>query len=382
MGLSVLKSVAVFALIELSAAKHLATVTPCPDCRPSIAPKPIVVTAQYQTVSTCEPSTTTVVYPYTKSHTTDTSSRIETIASCSPYAWVSTTIPVYHNWTKTASVVTTTNQPVTFNSLHYTETFSTTITLLAPKYKGNGTYGRNVTHPSTTVKYSHTTIDVKDYCDYNSIGPIAIPGYKGSGLCTDCGPDANSALTQRFTVVSCSNMHCTTFDETWIETPKTYSSEGQVHTTKTTKTYCPTATPETAMPGYTHAASTGLSPSASPQPTPKGPSASAYPTSSSVTLPSQYSSTYGTVTAPPSYYRSAGSTATDDYGTGSPEPTATEYDGGGTPDPSGDGGYEDPTPTPYQYQSGPSSYKVFKRQGLEKPRGRVMKRSGLLFWGS
>ncbi|USW54829.1 hypothetical protein Slin15195_G081480 [Septoria linicola] len=388
-------------LIDPALAKTLATVTPCPECGSSIAPAPITITAQYQTVSTCKPSTTTVVFPYTKRYTTGTTSKIETTPSCSPYAWVSTTIPVYDNSTKTSTVVTSTAQPVTFNSVHYTEAHTTTITLPAPYYGSNGTH-QNATHPKTTTEVSYTTIDVKKYCKYNSLGPIAIPYYEGSGLCTDCGPDSKSALTQRLTVISCSNKHCTTFNETWVSSPKTYSASGKPHTMTTTNTYCPTATPETAMPGYTHPAgsptsygqpqqthSDGTPPNYGqpPQTYTGHPSGSYPPTTTAPTHAPGYppSPTYTNgepETEPTDGYGDGHPEPTDGYGDGQPEPT--DGYGGGEPDPtvdpSGGMGYDRPTPT--EYQPGPTHYKVFKRQGLEQPRGRVMRRGGMLFWGS
>lgn len=357
-------------LFEISLAKNLGTVTPCPHCGPSIAPKPITITAQYETVSTCEPSKTTIFHTHTKRHKTSTTSKVKTVPSCSSYAWVSTKIPVYKNHKKTSSLVTTTNQPVTFSSLHYTETHTTTLTLPWHHGKGNGTH-HNGTHHSktTTTKKSYTTIDVKDYCDYNSIGPIAIHGYKGSGLCKDCGPDERGALTQRLTVVSCSNKHCTTFNETWIALPTTYSSSGTTSTTMTTNTYCPTATPVTAMPGYTSSAPTGAS-------TP-GPTTSSHPvqTTSSTT-------TSATPTGYPTHPTTTTTICTTDTETDTEtesEPTPTEtYGSGGEANPSDYMDNDPPAPSPYHPAS---SYKLFKRQGLEQPRGRVMKRSGLLFWG-
>ncbi|KAM3414601.1 Ca2+-modulated nonselective cation channel polycystin [Cercospora zeina] len=410
---STLRALALFAvwqsLVQPSWATSLATVTPCPECGSSIAPKPITITAQYQTVSTCTPSTTTVFSSYTTQYTvgtpsrteksTVTTSKIETVPSCSAYAWVSTTIPVYQNDTKTSSIITTTNQPVTFRSWHYTDSHTTTIELPQyPQYAGNGAQHQNGTHRNGTVqngmiqngthirsttKVSYTTIDVKKYCRYDSLGPIAIPNYKGSGLCTDCG-DASSALTQRLTVVSCSDKHCTTFNETWIASRTTYSASGRPHTATATNTYCPTATPETAMPGYTRPAPTG-SPSSTPpsgggeHPTGSYPSEGGeHPTGtyshSPTTTPC---STTPSPSHPPAYSSPPTYSNTEDE----PEPT----DGyGGEPDPpadpSGDMGYEEPAPT--AYHPGPSHYKVFKRRGLERPRGTVMKRGGTLFWGT
>ncbi|KAF7196241.1 hypothetical protein HII31_02308 [Pseudocercospora fuligena] len=359
------RCIAIFAilqsLLEVAAASGLATVTPCPDCDPSIAPRPISVTAQYQTVSSCVPSTTTVTFPKTKHHTTTLESAVKTIPTCSSYAWVSTSIPWYNNGTASSTLVTTTNQPVTFNSVHYTETHTTTITL--PSY-GHG----NHTNHTSTVKVSETTIDIKDFCDYKSIGPIAIPGYEGSGLCTDCGPDSKSALTQRFTVVSCANERCTTFNETRIASPTTYTRNGQPHVTTTTHTYCPTA----AAPRSSAAAPTAVASTTASATIPVGyaskSTAKSTATPSTGSEPDEYEPTSA---ADPSEYEPT-TTANETE----PEPT---YGGGeGSADPSADVEHDEPAPTPYQPPA--RSYKVFKRQGLEKPRGRLVKRAGLLYF--
>lgn len=350
---------------EISLAKNLATVTICPHCGPSIAPQPVTITAQYQTVSTCEPSKTTIFHTYTKRHEKSTTSKVKMTPSCSSYAWVSTMIPVYKNHKRTSSVVTQTNQPVTFSILHYTETHTTTLTLPLHHYKGDDTY-QNGTHHSraTTTKRSYTTIDVKNYCDYNSIGPIAVHGHKGSGLCIKCGPDDRRAWTQRLTVVSCSNKHCATFDETWTASSTTYSTSGTTSITMTTNTYFPTAMPVIAVPGYTSSAPTGPSTSA---PTP-----SSYPGQSpsthtlSLSYPSQ---------TPASTYSTESDTDTEPE----PSPTETYGSGGDEPNPSDYMGNDPPAPSPYHPGT---SYKLYERKGLEQPRGRVMKRSGLLFWGT
>ncbi|KXT11683.1 hypothetical protein AC579_6484 [Pseudocercospora musae] len=363
------RCVAIFAILQsllgVDAASILATVTPCPDCGPSIAPRPISVIAQYQTVSSCVPSTTTVTFPKTKHHTTTLESAVKTIPSCSAYAWVSTSIPWYNNGSASSTLVTTTNQPVTFHSVHYTETHTITTTL--PSH-GRGNHANH----TSTVKVSETTIDIKDFCDYESIGPIGIPGYGGSGLCTDCGPDSKSALTQRFTVVSCANEQCTTFNETRIALPTTYTRNGQAHVTTTTHTYCPTATPASAIARSTAAAPTAVASTTSSAIDPVGyaSKSTAKPTAkpSTGTGPDEYEPT---PSSEPSQYEPTTTADESD-----PEPT---YGGGdGSADPSADMEYDEPAATPYQPPA--RSYKVFKRQGLEKPKGRVVKRAGLLYF--
>ena len=446
-----------FTLLAGARAADLATVTPCPDCPSAIAPSPITVHSQYQTVSACKPSTTTVFTTSSALNQTRIGSAISTVPSCTPSVFVSTTIPAYSNGVQTSTLVTETEQPVTFNYLHTVKTRAV-VARAETTCTTTSTTTSTVTTTTTTLTLS-TTIAVKSYCDYASIGPLAIPGYEGSGLCTDCGPDANGVLTQKFTVVSCENKKCTTFNETWLASPKTHLVDGKNYVATTTDVYCPTATPETQMPGYTAPAPAAY-PTAQAAPSPAGqghqaaaaptpyagkpagtpesyghpasyaapPSPAAYPSQEgghpagygAAAGPVAYSSqagghpaSYGAAPSPAPYASQNGGhpasypagTTLKTYATptryahptttctdSEVEPTAepTSYNGGNgndggddgsadpSSDPSGALGYDPPQPTTY---GRPSSYKVFKRQGMEMPRGSVMRRSGLLFWG-
>ncbi|GIZ49358.1 hypothetical protein CKM354_001238800 [Cercospora kikuchii] len=381
-------------VVQPGQADNLATITPCPHCSTSIAPKPVTITAQYHMVSTCEPSATTIFHYFAKRHKTGTTSTIKTVPSCSTYAWVSTTIPVYVNEMKTSAVITTTNQPVIFSELHYTEARTTTTTTLQRHlsrigigFNGtnlNSTY-HNQLRPITSIKVTLSTINIKKFCGYDSIGPLAISGYGGSGLCMECGPDVNNALTQRLTVISCSNRHCTTFNETWISSPTTYTASGKTHTVTTTKAYCPSAIHETARPGNTHLLSAPSSthsltdiPTAEPS---KFSQRTASHSNFSTTASTSFAtSTRSLINSSPT--RCITTTTSDD------EPEPTEGYGGGEADPSADPSgdpsgnveSEHPAPTAYHHHR-THSYKIFERHGLEQPRGHVMKRGGLLFWG-
>merc|ERR1712169_88100 len=80
-------------LITTTAADVLATFTPCPECPQSIMPAPITITAQYQPVSTCTPTTTCSAVEMSSASTTYTTSQCQVQPSCTTYDWVSTTIP-------------------------------------------------------------------------------------------------------------------------------------------------------------------------------------------------------------------------------------------------------------------------------------------------
>ncbi|EGP86074.1 Ca2+-modulated nonselective cation channel polycystin [Zymoseptoria tritici IPO323] len=357
-------------LFASTAATNLGTVTPCPSCPAKIAPRKITVTHQYQTVSTCKPSTTTI----THHHMT----KIKQTPSCSSYAWVSTSIPTYSNSKVAKTLITSTQQPVTFRHEHYTQTklykeirLVTEVTTVTGRPQAK-------TVRRTSTKTAYTTVDVQRACKYKSLGPIAVPNYRGSGLCTDCGPDKNGALTQRMAVVSCANEHCTTFQETWIAYPQTYTHKGKTQTSTITHTYCPTATTISPQPASTHAAMPTATPSGPGAPPyqssslsaggPTNPNAPAYPSTTEITPSVPQPTTTPCTTTKAQATTSSGTeeTSTDSY---DPEPSD---------DPSGDLYFDHPASTAYHAPA--QSYKMFKREGLEKPRGKLAKRGGLLFW--
>src|SRR4051812_28783217 len=103
-----LSSFAINALVAItglstvvSATKPLATIEPCPSCPKSIKPSPIVVTAQYQPVSTCVPKKAS------KAGDSYETSYFKT-ASCSTYDFVSTHVPCLGGATTT--LITKTDQ--------------------------------------------------------------------------------------------------------------------------------------------------------------------------------------------------------------------------------------------------------------------------------
>ncbi|KAI1619271.1 hypothetical protein EDD37DRAFT_217431 [Exophiala viscosa] len=72
-----------------------------------------------------------------------------------------------------------------------------------------------------------------------NIGPLAMPGYGGSRLCVDCGPDESGSRSQTFNVTECwmtplRNISCSEYMEIWISRPgpfKTSSLTAVVSTT-------------------------------------------------------------------------------------------------------------------------------------------------------
>merc|ERR1711969_162650 len=97
-------------LITTAAADVLATFTPCPECPQSVMPAPITITAQYQPVSTCTPTTTCSAVEMSSASITYTTSQCQVQPSCTTYDWVSTTIPYLGGASST--VITGTDQVV------------------------------------------------------------------------------------------------------------------------------------------------------------------------------------------------------------------------------------------------------------------------------
>ncbi|TKA81781.1 hypothetical protein B0A49_00653 [Cryomyces minteri] len=70
---------------------------------------------------------------------------------------------------------------------------------------------RNVTTPVLDV------VETNDIVRFSDIGPFAIPGYAGSGLCRSCDTDGNGTQSQRVKVEQCRNGACVHFTEDRIQ---------------------------------------------------------------------------------------------------------------------------------------------------------------------
>ncbi|KAL2357379.1 hypothetical protein BJ546DRAFT_835955, partial [Cryomyces antarcticus] len=181
----------------------LGVVTPCPSAPSSIRPRPITITEQYQPVSTCIPTSRcrngncTTDYPF------------------STYDWISTVIPCF-NSNRNASgscTITRTDQPVTVSHMRATLTSYVTTSTAVVSARDNlprQPYGgfikerdtqpyRNVTTPVLDI------VETNDIVRFSDIGPLAIPGYAGSGLCRSCDTDGKGAQSQHVKVEQCRN---------------------------------------------------------------------------------------------------------------------------------------------------------------------------------
>lgn len=201
----------------------LATIYPCPSCPTEIAPSAITVTAQYQTVSTCTPVSTAPSYSvYGAVYKPE--------ASCSAYPWVSTVIPCAGG---SSTTVTKTEQVI---KIGYTTTVETSAYPCATRVpSGQGYAYSNSTCPGP----KYTTVELDISCPYKEIGPHALPGYPGSGLCTACDEKDDKGKYQVVTVTKCVDKSCSTYPETWVyakPTTPTSVTSAYYHSS----TYCPT----------------------------------------------------------------------------------------------------------------------------------------------
>ncbi|KAK5168499.1 hypothetical protein LTR04_006626 [Oleoguttula sp. CCFEE 6159] len=70
---------------------------------------------------------------------------------------------------------------------------------------------RNVTTPVLDI------VETNDIVRFSDIGPLAIPGYAGSGLCRSCDTDGKGAQSQHVKVEQCRNGACVHFTEDRIQ---------------------------------------------------------------------------------------------------------------------------------------------------------------------
>jgi hypothetical protein len=197
-----------FAFHALAAGNALATIAPCPIATITAAPPPITVTAQHQDVSTCRVVTKCAHGSCSRDLVWDT------------WTFVSTTIPF--NWNGTAmqsTVVTDIRQPVTVSNWYTTIPILPTVTSNATGiFRGNATGIRPTGYQTPAPSY--TTIARNWVVPYNQLGPLAIPGYGGSGLCGKCNMNEAGAREQAVTVTECGSdgvdPRCVKYVEHWV----------------------------------------------------------------------------------------------------------------------------------------------------------------------
>jgi hypothetical protein len=179
-------------------------VSPCPECPEGYGPPDVTVTKPYQMVPTCSPMPNKAVV-------------------CSDYAYVST---VLTDAKGDSCTVTKTNQPVTLchtktkitktygassSSSSCSSTSSSSSASSASSHSMGMTYGAPA-YPTPSVYYE----EYEKSCEapYDHLGPIALPGYEGSGLCGAECEGKHGAKYQPMKVTECRDGVCTTYDYT------------------------------------------------------------------------------------------------------------------------------------------------------------------------
>lgn len=181
--------------------KPLDTISPCTAAPSSLAPAPITVTAQYQPVSTCTASSTTCI-----------KRRCRTEFQYSTFDYVSTVIPCPYG-SESLSTITATGQTVVVSRSTSTSTkVHVTSTVLTQR-------GKPTISTQTTTSY--TTLIKEWNAIYKDLGPLAIPGYSGSGLCQEKCHGSHGERLQVLEAIECKNGQkqptvCSKWPETWI----------------------------------------------------------------------------------------------------------------------------------------------------------------------
>ncbi|OQV04509.1 hypothetical protein CLAIMM_09376 [Cladophialophora immunda] len=140
------------------------------------------------------------------------------------FAYVSTVIPAAWDGTSVhATKVTSTAQTVTVSR------FRSTITKFATPTQA---VVRNGTTSHASPKPVYLTVAKDFMVAYNQIGPLAIPGYGGSGLCKECNLQQDGSRSQVVNVIECRSgpvgTKCMGYTETWISKPAAASSSKTV----------------------------------------------------------------------------------------------------------------------------------------------------------
>lgn len=180
-------------------ATNLATITPCAVCPPNLGPTPITVSEQYQTVSTCS-DVKSICFR----------NRCKLDVKCSEYPFVSTIISYLSDGTSpTSTIITSIDQTVTASVK--VETFTSRLPI-----GREGNFG----FKKSRGKPVYRTLSREHCVNYVDLGPLALPGYSGSGLCKKCFPNSRT-IYQDFQVTEClsgwglASPECITFDERW-----------------------------------------------------------------------------------------------------------------------------------------------------------------------
>lgn len=198
--------------LSRAVAEVLTILTPCAAASKSV--QPITVTAQHQLVSTCSPSTGCIRGKCTAGYKMQT------------FAWVSTVIPcAWDGTTSSSCTVTKTDQAVT---VRRTSALSTSSFMPQRSSAAH----MNVDNRFLPLVPSQAAGKVWEAewkwwaARYDRLGPFAMPGYEGSGLCSSaCAKQQDDTFHQKLNVTVCmkrdfnSSPVCGRYSETWIALP-------------------------------------------------------------------------------------------------------------------------------------------------------------------
>lgn len=187
----------------------IATVIPCPSPSQWKTPAPITITTQYQPVSTCLAGSEVCI-----------KNKCWTHYSYSTYDFVSTIIPCPLALPSSVSTITKTDQNVLVTRSSKTITNTYTTSTVTRKWRKPVTV--------TTTASTYTTVIKEWSAPYKQLGPFAIPGYQGSGICTQCRGPKGQKL-QSLDVIECRQTSnkppvCREYPEVWVfDTKATFS---------------------------------------------------------------------------------------------------------------------------------------------------------------
>lgn len=205
----------ILATSQTAAGDALTTIEPCSQA-PSLSIQPITVTSQYQPVSTCNPKTACVKHV------------CSTIFPLATYAYVSTVVPCSWDGTTTqTTTVTDTSQILVVSEYHETIQKTTAAPTANSRCSDGGLPNGSVPAPTVIPE----TITRQAVAPFDQVGPIAIPSWDGSGLCSECQNATDGSQTQVLGLLECRSgtyagapyRTCTTWNETWVKpsTPST-----------------------------------------------------------------------------------------------------------------------------------------------------------------
>merc|ERR1711977_587292 len=140
------------------------------------------------------------------------------MGSCTTYDWVSTTIPYLGGASST--LITGTDQVVELARVSTVFTTYFPCATAVPNIS-NGTTTSSSNGSCTSTTYQTLLVDFS--AQFDECGPIAVAGWDGSGLCTECTPN-DFTTSQVVDVHSCLDGSCSDYVETWVVVTRTQTA--------------------------------------------------------------------------------------------------------------------------------------------------------------